>query len=123
VPVFRCYDPRGSNNRMSTLSLDCEGGSFWRREGVIGFAYAGQGSTPVDRIALRRFYNAKIGDHFLATDERGEIALQHGYISQGIMGYLPLDASATLPLYRFWSGSLQDHFYTTKPNEDPVLGP
>ena len=65
-----------------------------------------------------------MSDHFYTTNA-AEIGTttpgstgQYGYVSEGIAGYcFPSAAAGTVPLYRYWKGSVSDHFYTTNAAE------
>ena len=74
-------------------------------------------------VPLYRYWKLAVSDHFYTTSQEigttnPGVAGQHGYVSEGITGYCFPDAVAgTVPLYRYWKGSVSDHFYTTNAAE------
>jgi hypothetical protein len=68
--------------------------------------------------ALYRWFNSKSHDHFYTTDPNGEAAPSHGYVFEGITGYIGTSQTAgTTALYRWYNSHPDsgDHFYTTDP--------
>jgi hypothetical protein len=53
-------------------------------------------------------------DNFYTTDPKGELALQHGYQFLGIACYVfNTQVKNTVPVYRCFSPTSNDHFYVT----------
>ena len=75
-------------------------------------------------ITLHRYWRAKVSDHFyttnsngIGTDVVGEIG-KYGYKYEGIQCYIYQEQIPdAVPLYRYWKGSVSDHFYTTNADE------
>ncbi len=78
-------------------------------------------SDPEPRIegpVVFRWWNGEAGDHFYTTEASGERALQRGYTYEGVrFRALRAGTPGTLPLYRFYSPSRNEHYYTTDPND------
>jgi len=79
---------------------------------------AAEGDVP---IALYRYWNAQIPDHFYTTNFAelggGTAAWQY----EGVACYVHATAVAgTVPLYRYWNSNIGDHFFTTDYSE---IGP
>ncbi len=75
-------------------------------------------AIPIRAVALYRYWNPTIGDHFYTTawSELGGGA--HGWRYEGIQCYiLPTRTSGSVPLYRYWNPLNTDHFYTTSWSE------
>ena len=74
--------------------------------------------------ALYRYLNPHFKDH-LYTTNINEIGTaypglkgHHNYISEGIQCLIyTRQVKGSTPLYRYWLGSVGDHFYTTNPHE------
>jgi Repeat of unknown function (DUF5648) len=57
-------------------------------------------------------------DHFYCLNARGEIAPQLGYEREGITGYVyATQQPGTIPIFRYWNLSNNEHFYTADPDE------
>ncbi|KAE9547315.1 hypothetical protein FO519_009473, partial [Halicephalobus sp. NKZ332] len=74
--------------------------------------------------ALLRSNNEGIRDHFYTTDVQEQLnVVKNGYAIEGQMGFIGTSESCWCPgilsLYRMWSASAHDHFYTT--NYDEML--
>ena len=77
-----------------------------------------------ETVPLYRYWRSAVSDHFYTTSSQ-EIGTttpgvtgRHGYVSEGITGYcFPHAVAGTVPLYRYWKGSVSDHFYTTNAAE------
>lgn len=123
LSAFYRYFHSSLSNHFYTTNIIEIGTSFpglvgrhgYVSEGVACLIYTTQvgGSVP-----LYRYFNGR--DHFyttnaneIATTTPGEVG-NHGYTSEGIAGYcFPHARQGTVPLYRYYSGSGVDHFYTT----------
>jgi len=56
--------------------------------------------------------------HFYTTDPKGELALQGGYRYLGIACYVyTMQVKDTVPVYRCFNPSTNNHFYTTSRSE------
>lgn len=71
-----------------------------------------------------RYWQGTTQDHFYTTNpsEIGTVipgeAGTAGYVSEGIACLIfTSQAPGTVPLYRYWKGSVSDHFYTTNAEE------
>ena len=75
---------------------------------------------PSQTMPLHRYYNADpaVVDHFY-TSRFSEIGCgANGWLYEGTIGSLAsVGGPSRLPLHRYWSPSIGDHFYTTDPNE------
>jgi hypothetical protein len=77
-----------------------------------------EGDVPV---ALHRYWNAQIPDHFYTTNWAELGAGNAVWQYEGVACYVHAAAAAgTVPLYRYWNSSLGDHFFTTDYSE---IGP
>src|SRR5579862_7299937 len=57
-------------------------------------------------------------DHFYCLNARGEIAPELGYEREGVTGYVyATQQPGTIPIFRYWNLSNNDHFYTADPDE------
>lgn len=73
---------------------------------------------------LYRYWRLEVSDHFYTTNSNeigstvyGESG-KYGYKYEGIQCYIySSPVYDTVPLYRYWKGSVSDHFYTTNTNE------
>ncbi|MBK8254890.1 MAG: S8 family serine peptidase [Polyangiaceae bacterium] len=85
------------------------------------FASLGLGVTVTSAVALHRYWNPAIGDHFYTTSWSELGPGKHGWNYEGVQCYIyPSAVSGTVPLYRYWNPTIGDHFYTTSWAE---LGP
>eukprot|EP01083_Nonionella_stella_P006858 19860_1 len=97
----------------------------YQSEGVAG-RLARKGETGTNLVNLYRYWNSQTKDHFYTTDAK-EIDTttvgttgKYGYKSEGVAGKCFTDKNARpnlIPLYRYWKGSVGDHFYTTNAKE------
>ena len=74
--------------------------------------------------AFYRHWKSSISDHFYTTyiNEIGTAASgltgHHGYTSEGTQCLLyTRQVAGTVPLYRYWKSTVNDHFYTTTSSE------
>lgn len=79
-------------------------------------------SFPTCRVPLFRYWTHESdkGDHHYTTDwneMRAGKGNAWGYVFEKVEGYVSMNsscyASGSVPLYRYWSGSNFDHFFTT----------
>ena len=65
-------------------------------------------------VALYRYWNSRIGDHFYTTNWRELGSGRYGWRYEGIQcRILPSRSQGAIPLYRYWNPGIGDHFYTT----------
>jgi predicted phosphodiesterase len=99
-----------------------QGPEEWTYEGVAFRAFA---SRPADgAMPVYRFWSPVWGSHFYTLDEAEKArALSRWpgvWAYEGVAFYAyPADAgpARTMPVYRFWSVALKDHFYTASDTE------
>jgi serine/threonine-protein kinase len=69
-------------------------------------------------VALYRYWNSAIGDHFYTTDFAELGSGRSGYVYEGVQAnVLPKQAPGSVPLHRYWNAATGDHFYTTNYGE------
>jgi C1A family cysteine protease len=69
-------------------------------------------------VALYRYMNAEIGDHFYTTDWNELGTGNYGWNFESIQCYIhTVAAPGRVPLYRYMNAEIGDHFYTTDWNE------
>lgn len=101
------------------------GGYHWER--VACFVVSPNIPPPIapTLLPLFRLFNSDTGDHFYTTDaaERDHAVAHAGYREEGTACYVftptlppPIPSDLT-PFLRLFNGDVQDHFYTTDPNE------
>ena len=117
------------SDHFYTTNVNEIGTSFKGLKGLHGYISEGTQCLLYTRrvkgtVPLYRYWKASVGDHFYTTNSQ-EIATttpghkgRYGYISEGIAGYcFPHAVAGTIPLYRYWKGKVNDHFYTTHSGE------
>ena len=128
TPLYRYWNPSTvdhfyttNSNEIGTTSNGQRGKHGYVSEGVTSWVFTGQGQG---MVPLYRYWKSQNRDHFYTTNiqeigtaKPGAVG-KHGYKSEGIVGYCyPHSYTGTVPLYRYWKGSVSDHFYTTNINE------
>ena len=121
-PIFRLYNPRTGNHfytRSSSERDSAISNHSYVSEGTAFYAYPDQNSG---KSPVYRFYSSLTGDHFYTASEGEKSSVQNnpqwGYTYEGIAFYVSLSQeSETSPVYRFYSPSTGDHFYTASENE------
>ena len=75
-------------------------------------------------VKLHRYWRLDVGDHFYTNNPNGIGTTtpgkkgKYGYAYEGVTCYLYTDqVEASVPLYRYWKGTVSDHFYTTDETE------
>jgi hypothetical protein len=127
APVWRFWSPTdlrhfytiSASERDKLLDRYAE---VWTYEGV---SYRAFGTAVEPQLApVYRFWSAPLRAHFYTLSEREKDKLinrySHIWTYEGIAFYAYAagwQAAATLPVYRFWSGSLRTHFYTASETE------
>jgi len=100
--------------------------SAWIDEGIVCYALAA-GDLP-DTMPVYRFRSSTLGSQFYTISELEKRALLDNYAEvwmyEGVAFYAFSEAvrpPGTLKVYRFWSGPLGHHLYTTNEAERDVL--
>jgi hypothetical protein len=127
VPVYRFWSPvleshfftTGADEKQTMIDLFS---SIWTLEGIAYFT-PGDNSNP-DAVPVYRFWSPAFSSHFYTISEAEKDMLLRDFPNvwtlDGIAFYAfpegrqPVDAC---PVYRFWSGVLNSHFYTTSETE------
>ncbi|MBX7070653.1 MAG: hypothetical protein K1X38_14810, partial [Microthrixaceae bacterium] len=113
TPLYRYYHAAAGDHYYTTTRDDY-------RAAILGYSYEGceaqvyKNNEP-GTVRLRSWYNAEKTDHFISVDA-DDGAVWFGYVedpvSAGYVYHFSSPASGTVPLYRYWSGSRGDHYYT-----------
>jgi predicted phosphodiesterase len=127
APVYRFWSPV-LGRHLYTLdeaekaTLLGQYSNVWTYEGVAFRAFsspAADGRTPV-----YRFWSGPLNAHFYTLDEieRDKLIAHYSdtWTYEGVVFYAYAAGSepgGTMPAYRFWSGTLRSHFYTTADTE------
>ena len=127
VPVYRFWSPvleshfftTGAAEKQTLIDLFS---IIWTFEGIAYFTL-GDGSNP-DALPVYRFWSPVLSSHFYTINEAEKDMLLRDFPNiwtlDGIAFYAfsegrqPADSC---PVYRFWSGVLNSHFYTTSEKE------
>ena len=134
APLYRYWRASVSDHfyttnpaEIGTTSPGQVGKYGYKSEGIQCniYKYNVLGSVP-----LYRYWQGSVSDHFYTTNA-GEIGTttpgqtgKYGYKSEGIVGFcMPKQMTGTVPLYRYWKGSVSDHFYTTNVYEIGTVTP
>lgn len=85
---------------------------------VLERVAVGAADPAIDGPLVFRWWSADATDHFYTTEANGERALQRGYLYEGArFRALRPGAPGAVPLYRFFSRSRHEHFYSVDPND------
>lgn len=112
VPLYMLYNPKAGDHFYTIHSSDASSIDGWQPIGIAGYVFP---SIAPNSQPFYRWYHPSPNkpiktDHFYTTDS----AQVPEYVSEGIECYLPLSGTpGTVPLYRYYNGALNDHFYTT----------
>lgn len=127
LPVHRFWSPIVGKHfytvdEAEKAKLLSQYANVWTYEGVAFRAFAspaGDGRAPV-----YRFWSASSGAHFYTLEEAERDKLLRSYAAIwtyediAFYAYAPgRQPAGTMPVYRFWSGALGTHFYTTRDTE------
>ena len=124
MPIYRYWNGSVKDHfyTQNPNELGPSGGGGWGPEGVA-FNLPQQpisGWLPV----YRYWKGAPANDHFYTTNasEIGTTTLgasgNYGYTSEPSIGYIsPNPLPGLVPVYRYWNGSVYDHFYTINASE------
>jgi hypothetical protein len=131
VPVYRFWSPVLESHFFTTgadekqLMIDLFPG-VWALEGIAYFAL-GDNSDP-NAAPVYRFWSPVLSSHFYTINEAEKDMLVKDFAAiwslDGIAFYAfpegrqPADSC---PVYRFWSGVLNNHFYTVSEKEKDNL--
>jgi Subtilase family/Repeat of unknown function (DUF5648) len=74
--------------------------------------------VPTATVALYRYWNPTIGDHFYTTNWSELGSGRYGWNYEGVQCYVfGAQRAGTVPLYRYWNPTIGDHFYTSNWSE------
>lgn len=118
VPFYRAYSTARNDNFYTTdyaelLLMVRDNG--YRRNPDLGLVL---NATAPGAVPLYRLWNGRTNidcDHFYTTSmvERDNTAGKDGWVYEGVAAYvLPSSACGTMPVYRLFSTSGYNHFYT-----------
>ncbi|KAJ3851405.1 hypothetical protein EV368DRAFT_2562, partial [Lentinula lateritia] len=120
IPFLRAYASTGTDHFYTTNSTEMNNaqGSY-SFEGDAAFLWSTQEASTVP---LYRLFNQNLNDHFYTMDaNESNEALASGYTfdtDSHIAGYVyPYSICGASPIYRLYSSTLADHFYTLSQNE------
>ncbi|KAF9552716.1 hypothetical protein CPC08DRAFT_789314 [Agrocybe pediades] len=121
VPFFRLWQPQITDSFYTTGVVEKNKAITllgYQDQGIAGYLWPNT-TVPVPKqtIPLYRVYNSQltVTDHFYTTSvaERDAAINKLGFTNEGIAGYVYNDTLCDgLPLYRLYSGKVQNHFYT-----------
>jgi len=127
APVYRFWSPvLGTHcytiQETEKTKLLSQYAQLWTYEGIAFRAFP---SHTVDNLApVHRFWSTSLRSHFYTVDEVEKDKLIRDYPEvwtyEGVAFYAYAAGqppAGTMPVYRFWSGSLGAHFYTTSDTE------
>ncbi|MGE5296276.1 MAG: hypothetical protein ACM3VT_15750 [Solirubrobacterales bacterium] len=131
VPVYRFWSPvlfnhfyTASESERQMLVNDYP--DIWTSEGVGFYARPEAGDTNASPVY--RFYSPVYFSHFYTIDPAERDMLLRDYpffwVEEGIAFYAYTENTRpadTVPVYRFWSPVLNDHFYTASETEADTL--
>jgi len=127
VPVHRYYHDQNHNHfytcnvaEIGTTSVGHVGNHGYKYEGVLGFAYPAEHQVH----PVYRYFQESHHDHFYTTNQ-GEIGTiqhgtvgNHGYRSEGVGFHIfNHHHHGLVPVYRYYHGASNDHFYTANTAE------
>jgi len=126
VNLYRYFNGKISDHFYTTNYNELKSGNGdWKYEGVQCkiSQYWQPEAAPLYRYWLPgkdHFYTTNINE--IGTSIPGQTG-KHGYKSEGVTGYcFYAKKSGTVPLYRYYHGGNQNHFYTTNAKEIGVTG-
>jgi hypothetical protein len=132
IPVYRFWSPSSQDHLYTASETERQKVSDprhgdWVAEGIAYFALPSGGDPNTKPVY--RFYSPVLDSHFytISESEKNKLLTRFAdsWIFEGVFFYAydedhrPADA---VPVYRFWSDVLRDHFYTTsEPERDKVI--
>ncbi|KAJ3722107.1 hypothetical protein DFJ43DRAFT_1042271 [Lentinula guzmanii] len=127
VPLLRAYAGTGQDHLYTTNSSEMNAAllNTYSFEGDAAFVWSTQEASTVP---LYRLFNQNVNDHFYTIDaNESNVALSLGYAfdtDSHIAGYLyPYSICGASPIYRLYSSSSTDHFYTMSQTESASSAP
>jgi hypothetical protein len=123
VPVHRYWSASVSDH-FYTSGMN-EHAHHYQSEGV---AFQLSASPQPGLLPVYRYFKPDVHDHFYTTNS-AEIGVaapgavgKFGYRCEGVLGYIsPVQSPGTVPVYRYYKGAANDHFYTTNVSEIGVV--
>jgi hypothetical protein len=128
VPLYRAYNNSAKDHLYTTAKSEMDvivRKNGYKDEGVACYVHSNQvnGTVPLYRI-----YNSSLKDHFYTIDksEMNTAIRKNGYKDEGIACYVYPNQvretipSGTIPFFRAYSLSANNHFYTTDNSEMDV---
>jgi hypothetical protein len=113
-------------NESEKETLTTQYKDMWTYEGVVYHAFATNADP--DTRPVYRFWSDKLGSHFYTVNESEKDWLvaeyAHVWTLEGVAFYAyppGLQPVGTLPVYRFWSPTTNDHLYTISESERKSL--
>jgi hypothetical protein len=130
------WEPLASNSGGGEFEFTAPGDGLYRvsvevRDAVGNLGRSGTGYFRVDQAAgltpVYRFWSPVLSRHFytISGTERDKLVNNYAHVwsYEGIVYYAFADGAqpGVAPVYRFWSGTLNTHFYTSSVNEKTKL--
>jgi len=118
-PLLRYWNNTTRRHFYTSLWDEMGGGSGeWIYEQYEGYVAVDSNCYAAGAVPFYRLWHWDRRKHFYTASEseRDYAIQQYGFVLEGVSGYLlpqPNDALHTIPLYRCYSASQDDHFYTT----------
>jgi len=122
LPLFRAWSARLKDHFYTTNETEMNNSISslgYTYEGITGYILP---IKEITTVPLYRLYQACQYDHFYTVDkaEADNAVNKYGYTAEGIAGYVYPPQNSTcggVPLYRLYSVTAADHFYTTSETE------
>jgi len=131
VPVYRFWSPLYSRHFYTTDEAERNKilDNYWRTWTYERVAYHAWSDAGVPGVApVYRFWSGTLNAHFYTINvgERDKVRINYSRVwtYEGPVFYAypaGSQAAGTLPIYRFWSGTLGYHFYTISETEKNKL--
>jgi len=131
TPIYRFWSPANGahfytdNQDEMNMLLQTNVHGQWQYEGV---AYNAFSSNVANSIPLYRFYSAQYGGHFYTASDAEKNYIIANYPTsewnyEGVAYYVyPTNTTASSQsVFRFWSPSYQQHFYTSSQAESNYI--
>jgi predicted phosphodiesterase len=127
VPVWRFWSPAYGKHFYTIDESEKDWvvktyPDVWQLEGVAYRAFASWEDP--DLVPVYRFWSASLRSHFYTVNESEKDWVIQTYPDvwtfEGVVFYAypaGRQPAGTMPVYRFWSGSLRGHFYTASDSE------
>ena len=134
VPLYQYWNPR-VHDHFYTQSIQEIGVTTPGQKGLHGYIAQGVAchlfSAPSSGVVpLHRYYHGGPNANHFYTTNAGEIGTtivgqggRYGYVYEGVAGYCyNTQVYGTSPLYRYYGGRRNGHFYTKGPMPNEVAG-